>query len=127
MKRPFSRLARLSPQALRLAKPARNPAVEETVEAGVTILRGPAVLKGLLGKLVARASSQPVIRQFELEEIGAFVWSLIDGRRNFDALSKQLQRKYKMNPAEADASLAAFLKMLADRGLITLLVKDVLS
>jgi len=98
--------------------------VEEIVAEGVVTLRGPASLKGLLGKIVARAASQPVAKQYELEEVGAFVWSLLDGKRTFSAISKQLQSKYKMNRAEADASLAAFLQMLAERGLISLLVKN---
>jgi hypothetical protein len=118
------RPAKLQPGAIRRAKPVRNPAVEESEADGIMTLRGPAVLRGLLGKALTRASSTPPLKTFELEEIGSFVWSQVDGCRTFESLSKLLQTKYKMNRLEADASLEAFLKMLADRGLITLLVKQ---
>jgi hypothetical protein len=108
---------------LRKSRPVRNPAVEEQRADGVVVLRGPAVLKGIVGKWIAKSVPAPPMKQYELEEVGAFVWSLIDGSRTFDALSKQLQTKYKMNRLEAEASLEAFLKMLAERGLVTLLVK----
>jgi hypothetical protein len=118
------RPGRLTPEVLRKAKPMRNPLVQETEADGTLTLRGPAVLRGLLGKLLSKASNEPITKQYELEEIGAFVWSLIDGRRTFQSLSKQLQIKYKMNRLEADTSLQAFLQMLAQRGLITLMVKE---
>ncbi|HWA84251.1 MAG TPA: PqqD family protein [Fimbriimonadaceae bacterium] len=109
---------------MRKARPVRNPAVEELGSAGGITLQGPAVLRGLLGKIVAKAATQPVTRQYELEEVGAFVWSQIDGRRSFEGICRQLQAKYKMNRLEAEASLDAFLRMLAERSLITLLVKE---
>lgn len=122
--RMIRRPAQVPAGVLRKAKPTRNPDVEEAESEGIVTLKGPAELRGILGKLVARASSAPITKQYELEEIGSFVWSLIDGRRTVDSISKNLQTKYKMNRAEADASLEAFLKMLAERGLITLWVKE---
>ncbi|HVT12962.1 MAG TPA: PqqD family protein [Fimbriimonadaceae bacterium] len=109
---------------MRKARPLRNPDVEELRLGESVTLTGPAVLKGLLGKIVSKATTKPVTKQYELEEIGAFVWSQIDGRKSFDGIAKQLQAKYKMNRMEAEASLDAFLRMLAERGLITLLVKE---
>jgi len=93
------------------------------VDNGVTTLCGPARVKGLLGKLLIRAASQPIVKRYELEEVGAFVWSQIDGKRTLESISKLLQSKYKMNRLEADSSLVAFVQLLAERGLITLLVK----
>jgi hypothetical protein len=119
------RPGKLSPETLRKAKPMRNPLVEEAEADGILTLRGPAVLRGVLGKLLSKASNEPITKQYELEEIGAFVWSQIDGRRTFQTLSQQLQTKYKMNRLEADTSLQAFLQMLAQRGLVTLMVKEV--
>lgn len=114
----------MSSEAMRKARPIRNPDVEEYVAGGATTLRGPAVMKGLLGKMLSRSAPQPVTKQYELEEVGAFVWSQIDGKRSFELLAKQLQAKYKMNRLESEASLDAFLRMLADRGLVTLLVRE---
>ena len=119
MKRP----AKLSTETLRKSKPVRNPAVEEHEANGIVTLRGPAVLKGMIGKWIARSVKETPMKQYELEEVGSFVWGLIDGKRTVEMLSKQLQAKYKMNRLEAEASLDAFLKLLAERGLITLMVK----
>jgi len=117
------RPARLTPEAMRNAKPLRNPDVEETEQDGALTLRGPAAVRGLLGKLLTRSASGQIMKQYELEEVGAFVWTHIDGKRTFQSLSKLLQTTYKMNRLEAEASLAAFLQMLSERGLVTLMVK----
>lgn len=119
MKRP----AKLSTEEIRKAKPARNPDVQERESDGVITLRGPAQLKGLLGRWIANSVKEQPMKEYELEEIGSFVWGLIDGKRTVDSLAKQLQTKYKMNRLEAETSLHAFLRMLAERGLITLMVK----
>lgn len=120
----LKRPPKLSPDVLRKAKPVRNPAVQEEEADGIVVLRGPAVLKGLLGKWIAASVKETPMKQYELEEVGAFVWSQIDGKRSVESLGRALQAKYKMNRLEAEASLEAFLKMLAERGLITLLVKN---
>src|SRR3569832_505135 len=106
MRRP----AKLSAEALRKAKPIRNPDVTELECEGVLSLRGPAVLRGMLGKWFAKSSPEPVFKTYELEEIGSFVWSQIDGKRSFDSLAKSLQTRYKMNRLESEASLEAFLR-----------------
>jgi hypothetical protein len=119
----FAKQPAISAQSARGSIPIRNPDVEsETVGAGV-VLRGPAILRGVVGSLIARTAKVPILKTYELEEVGAFVWQSIDGRRSFEKIAKELQAKYKMNRAEAEASLAAFLGMLRDRGLITILVK----
>lgn len=115
----MARVARLSPEQMRRARPIRNPAVVDLVDNGVTMLEGPLRLKGLLGWL----TPDPVVKRFELEEVGSFVWSLIDGKRSFESLSKQLQKQFKLGRAEAEVSLDAYLRMLAERGLVSLVVK----
>ena len=120
----IKRPAKLTKESLPKAKPVRNPAVVEQQVDGIITLRGPAVLKGLIGKWLAKSVKETPMKQYELEEIGSYVWTQIDGKRTVEALSKQLQAKYKMNRLEAEASLDAFLKMLAERGLITLMVKS---
>lgn len=122
LKRWNNRKAAISPSALRGAKPLRNPEVAEEDRNGALILLGRPSKTTFLQRLVEKSGGSP-LKQFELEEIGAFVWRLIDGNRTFEKISRELQSHYKMNRTEADASLAAFLQMLGDRGLITILVK----
>ncbi len=87
------------------------------------VLYGVAVRRNLLEKLLIKSDEQ-ARKGYELEEVGSFVWNRIDGKTSFEKISRELQKRYKMKRLEADASLEAFLKMLSDRGLITLLVKN---
>jgi hypothetical protein len=72
---------------------------------------------------MARRSKANPIKKFELEEVGAFIWEQLDGKSSFQTLSKRIQKEYKLGRMEADASLAAFLEMLSQRRLITLMVE----
>jgi len=76
-----------------------------------------------MGKLAAKAG-RPDQKQFELEPIGAFVWNLCDGKHTFEGISKKLREHFKLNRLEADASLSAFLQMLSQRKLITMMVSQ---
>lgn len=115
--------ARLTPEALRGCKPVKNPAVTEEAMGEGVVLSGPAPPSGVLVKILARAAGKPLTKKFELEEVGAHVWKRIDGKQSFEGLSRSLQTSYKMNRVEADASLAAFLQILSQKGLISILVK----
>lgn len=109
-------------ETLRASKPARSPAVkEETMADGSVILTAPLSLqgRGYLARL-AKKMNAPETKSFELEPVGAFVWSLCDGKHTFDAISRKLRERFKMNRLEADAALSAFLEMLGRRGLVTL-------
>lgn len=59
-------------------------------------------------------------RKFELEELGAFVWSRCDGRTGLDAIARALVARYKMPRVEAEAALGAFVQTLSRRGLLVL-------
>lgn len=112
---------RFSADEFRRSRPLRGPNVEETRHPdGTVVLSAPLadIGRGALGWM-ARRMNTPTRKTFELEPVGAFVWSLCDGRNTFDTISKKLRAEYKMNRMEADAALAAFLQMLARRGLIT--------
>jgi hypothetical protein len=113
-------------ESLRKAKPKKNGFVTaDTTADGAVVLSAPLSSqgRGMLGRLAQKAG-KPDIKQFELEPVGAFVWELCDGERSFESISKQLRVKYKMSRMEADAALAAFLQMLAQRRLISLMVPD---
>lgn len=112
----------LSAEEFRGAKPAKNPNVEEeTTEDGGILLHAPLVLqgKGVMG-WIAKRMEAPSTKTFELEPVGAFVWALCDGKHTFEAISRKLRERFKMNRVEADAALTEFLRMLGQRRLITL-------
>ena len=79
--------------------------------------------RGIMGRL-ARKAGKPDVKQFELEQVGAFVWEMCDGKNTFESISKGLRVEFKLSKLEADASLAAFLQMLSQRRLITMMVSD---
>jgi len=104
------------------AKPKRNPVVTEIAgEDGIVVLQAPLDLqgRGFMG-VIARKMQAPTTKSFELEPLGAFVWSLCDGKNTFEAISRKLRDKFKINRLEADAALAEFLRMLGQRRLITM-------
>jgi hypothetical protein len=78
--------------------------------------------KGWLSTM-AKATKMPDVRRFELEPVGAFVWRMCDGKHTFEGISRRLREEFKMKRVEADAALGAFLQMLSQRKLITLMVK----
>lgn len=121
----FERGERLSPKVLKAAKPLRNALVEEQVlEDGSLLLQITLSSqgKGMLGAL-AKYAKVPDRKSFELEPIGAFVWGLCDGQNSFESISRKLRDKFKMNRVESEAALTAFLQMLSQRRLITMMVK----
>ena len=113
------------PDQLRKSKPLRNPAVQyKVIETGEALLEALLENQGrsMAGTLAKWMKMPDATRKFELEPVGAFVWEMCDGKTTFDTMSKKLREKYKMNRLEAEASLTAFLQMLSQRKLITLLV-----
>ena len=125
LKKFFDRRTPLSPDAFRTSMPVRNALVEVVSdnETGI-VLQSPLSPggKGLLSS-IAKATKMPDVKRFELEPTGAFVWKLCDGRHTFEGISLKLREQFKMKRVESDAALGAFLQMLAQRRLITLLVK----
>ncbi|AIE87836.1 PqqD family protein [Fimbriimonas ginsengisoli] len=113
---------RISFEELSKAKPVRNPAVVETPgEEGVLLLQAPLMQQGRgFAGWMAKRMNAPDTKTFELEPVGAFVWTLCDGKHTVEAISRKLRDRYKMNRLEADAALNAFLQMLGQRRLITL-------
>lgn len=125
-KRALGHRAPLAQEVLRTARPVRNSEVVAHVQADASVvlvapLKGR--IKGFAGWVAARAKTPPE-RKFELEEVGAFVWELCDGEHTFESISRKLRERYKMNRLEADASLSAFLQMLGQRRLISLLTPN---
>lgn len=54
-----------------------------------------------------------------LEEIGAFIWRQLDGRRNLDDIAAILTEEYEVSRKQAEADLAAFVEQLLDAGLVS--------
>ena len=69
----------------------------------------------------ARAKGE---KTFELDELGAFVWDALDGRRTVESLIRHFAETQRVNVREAEVAVLAFLKTLAQRNLIALAVNE---
>ncbi|MEF2230235.1 MAG: PqqD family protein [Pseudodesulfovibrio sp.] len=104
--------------------PVRNRAVEEApADGGLIRLSYPLAVKPWFGKLadaVGMWDKRPMIKQLELDELGAFVWNLIDGQRSVREIARAFADRYQAQPREAELSVTAFIKTIGQRGLIGL-------
>jgi hypothetical protein len=107
------------------ARPQRHPAVVWSREQGpladrpVIYLRVPR-RSDKFGNLVAKVFRLPEHRKIELDEIGSDVWEWCDGETGVGELSRKIGEKYRLNKRQSEASVTAYLKMLAERRLIGL-------
>jgi hypothetical protein len=103
------------------ARPQRHPAVEfeRHDESGLMLLKVPR-RSDRFGNLVARWFKLPDHKKIELDEIGSDVWEWCDGKAGVGEISKKISQKYRLNMRQSEASVTAYLKMLAERRLIGL-------
>jgi hypothetical protein len=104
---------------IRKAIPTKNPSAEER---GGILALPLAQRRGFFGWLAKKANASNKL-EIELDEIGSFVWGLIDGRRSVAGIAQSLAKEYKLNKHEAEASLLEFLDRLRQRGCISLVRK----
>lgn len=112
------------PQVLQ-ARPARNPLVEW--ERARRLEDGPALVllrvprrADRWGNLVARVFKLPSHRKIELDEMGSDVWEMCDATLTVDAVTRAVCTKYRLNRRQGEASVTAYLRMLAERRLLAL-------
>lgn len=106
-------------EVLLRSKPVRNPAVKwEKNEKGEVVLKVKLAPSkpGLFSGFVKR----PTERKYVLDEVGSYVWELLDGERTVGDVAELLAQRFKLHLREAQASLLAYLRILAERGLIRL-------
>ena len=102
------------------SKPLRNPAIEwEKNERGEVVVKvkvepsQPGLFSGFV--------REPRERKIVLDAVGSYVWELMDGERTVDEIADLLVQRFKFHKREAQMSLLAYLQMLAERGLVTLI------
>ena len=66
----------------------------------------------------------PEEKRVGLDEIGSYVWELCDGKNSVRSIVGRFQKKYKLNRKEAELSMLNYLKMLAKKKLIGLMIKE---
>ncbi len=71
-----------------------------------------------LRRVVARVLKVPATRTIELDEFGAKIWEQCDGTSTVEQLVQFTCREYTLNRRQGEVSVVAFMRMLAQRGLI---------
>lgn len=78
------------------------------------------IRKGWVARVVAPRTHH---RKFKLDELGTFTFGLIDGKREVREIIDLFQRQFRVNRREAELSCVEFMKMLAARYVISLVIK----
>lgn len=81
------------------------------------VIRGPRP-KGLLARFMPAVLEQ----RFKLDELGAAVYDLVDGVRTAEQIMDAFAGRYRLNKRETEVSVAAFLRMLTERKIISIVV-----
>ena len=109
-------------EAMFKSKPVRNDDLawkkNEADEVVVTLTRSETWKIRLLSKIFWI----PEKRSLVLDEIGAQVWEMCDGRTTVEAMVKRLSAIHKLNFKEAEVSLLAYLKKLGQKRLVGFVV-----
>jgi len=59
-------------------------------------------------------------KKLQLDQMGSFVWNLIDGKNTVKDIIRIFAHDYRVTSQEAETAVAAFLKTLGQRGFIAL-------
>lgn len=59
-------------------------------------------------------------KKLQLDQMGSFVWNLIDGEKTVKDIIRIFAKEYKVTSQEAETAVATFLKTLGQRGFIVL-------
>ena len=73
-------------------------------------------------KVMSKIMYVPSSKVFSLDEVGSYVWRMCDGQTTVKELMEDFQEKFKLSRKEAEISIVAFLRMLAQKGIIGLAV-----
>ena len=105
------------------SKPARNDALtwekNENEEVTITVERR----DDWKAKVLSKIFWIPKSRSLMLDQIGAQVWDMCDGKTSVDTMIRKLSTEHKLNLKEAEVSLLTYLKSLGKKNLIGFFVE----
>ncbi|MEI6913638.1 MAG: PqqD family protein [Armatimonadota bacterium] len=114
---PFATGKKPSRDQLLAARPVRHEKLRWFKEDGEVNLFIPRK-RGRFGDLAGRLFRLPDEKQLVLDRVGSGVWELCDGFHSVDEILLYVQRRHKLSRREVEVSVSAYLKILAERGLI---------
>jgi len=104
--------------------PVKNPQVWEEIDADgdLRLLYQVQVrpwFHRIMKKITGREKSV-IDRTLQLDQLGASVWQMIDGRKSVRKIIDEFQDQQQLNRREAEISVSAFFKELGRRGLLAM-------
>ena len=109
-------------EAMLRSKPARNESLtwerNENDEVIIRVERR----TDLKARVLSKIFWIPESRTMMLDQIGAQVWDMCDGKTTVDTMIRKLSEEHKLNLKEAEVSLLTYLKSLGKKHLIGFLV-----
>ena len=103
------------------ARPVVNKEVRVVASAeGMVRLEYPLALPRWLRLFLPAGRVGSLRRTLELDAMGAFVWSHIDGQRSVGQLARLVAERYRCLPREAEESVAIFIRELGRRNILGL-------
>jgi hypothetical protein len=103
------------------AVPVRNAGVEAAASDGADAVVTVPIARG--SGFLARFQPPVMRRTVQLDEIGSFVFGLVDGRRTTREIVDAFVHRYRVNRREAELSCVEFLKSLVRRQAISIVVR----
>ncbi len=101
--------------------PIHNVGITEKIENGV--LKISYFRDSPFTKLTIRLKLPRPEKVIIFDEIGSYVWHLIDGKKNMDQIIEEFRKKYPLSRREAETAIVAHLKNRMTRGAISVIVK----
>jgi hypothetical protein len=105
------------------SRPIRNPKLQyDRSEDGTVVLRVPPN-PAPWARFVARILKvQDMERRISLDELGSYVWEQCDGETTVRKIIARFAKRFKLNRKEAEVSITQYLRTLAKKGLIGIMV-----
>ena len=99
--------------------PVRNVSEWTVDEKGIVTLN--IHNKGVFNKIAQKLFKKPEISYVHLDEMGSFIWPIIDGKTNIIDLGKQVDAHFGDNAHPLYERLAKYIKILESYGFVKLI------
>ena len=105
--------------------PVHNQALRvERQEDGTIVLYAKQQHKGLGKRLAKLCKIEDLEKRYSLDELGAFVWDMCDGETTVRTMINRFAEKHRLSRKEAEISMVEYLKSLASKGIIGIVVPE---
>jgi hypothetical protein len=95
----------------------------DTDEEGNAVLQVPRPDTSTM-RVLSRLFGMPPYKRVALDELGTFVIELCDGGHSVREISEEFAERFRLNRREAEVSTTAFVRTLARRSIIALVIDE---